>query len=162
MDFGYNLKKLREKYNLNREELAEKLEINIDTLNQYESNQKEPEFKMLSKIKNYFGVSYDDLLKTENKNLNKIAIKIETYMEKRNLEQKVMAKLLGMSPIHLSLVLNGHKNPGSKMIERYYNLPGIPEKEAIQKTKDVICKLWLEDKLDKESTRKLLKILQYK
>ena len=57
-----NLKKLRIEKNLTLRELATVLEMGNSSLSQYESGTRQPDFKTLKKIADYFNVSIDYLL----------------------------------------------------------------------------------------------------
>lgn len=63
--FGKKLEALRKLSNLTRKQLAEMLGINHETLKGYEYGKSEPNFKMLEKIAQHFGVSTDFLLGRE-------------------------------------------------------------------------------------------------
>ncbi|EAC9169120.1 helix-turn-helix transcriptional regulator [Listeria monocytogenes] len=56
------LKKLRENENLTQNQLASKIGITRDTLANYETGRREPDFTTLKNIASYFEVSTDYLL----------------------------------------------------------------------------------------------------
>lgn len=62
MKFGSKLKKLRQEKNISQRELADILEISSSAVGMYESNKRIPNYPILKKISDYFGVSADDLL----------------------------------------------------------------------------------------------------
>lgn len=62
MTFGLRLHSLREDNDISTVELARALHIQPRTLNYYESNEREPDYKTLINIANYFDVSIDYLL----------------------------------------------------------------------------------------------------
>lgn len=62
MSLGEKIKALRESQKLNREELAKKLNISYWALSKYETNEREPDYKTLVLIADYFKVSTDYLL----------------------------------------------------------------------------------------------------
>jgi len=93
--------------------------------------------------------------------MHEITKKIKEYMEERNLNQQEMGKLIGVSKTHMSKIMNGHQDPGSRMTNKYYKLPGIKEREAIEQTKQVIDDLWLSGQIDEPAAKKLVKALQY-
>jgi len=84
---------------------------------------------------------------------------IKKYMNKRNLQQQDMAKLLNISVSHMSKIMNEHQKPGPKIIQAYYNLPGIKEQKIINKTKDLVNTLWINNKIDEEIAKKMINIL---
>lgn len=56
-----NLKVLREQLQLNKKQMAEKLNIDERTYLNYENNKSEPKIETLIEIANYFNVSLDEL-----------------------------------------------------------------------------------------------------
>lgn len=61
-------KLLRKELNLSQEELAEKLGIDVSSINRYEKDKREPEYATLLQIAALFNVSVDYLLGwTENR-----------------------------------------------------------------------------------------------
>lgn len=63
MNFAKNLKELMEKNNVKNSELAKALNIDKSNITYYLKGEKYPNYKTLEKIINFFGCSYDDLLK---------------------------------------------------------------------------------------------------
>lgn len=64
MNFSENLKELRNKVNLSREELADKLNIGKGAIRDWEQGIKQPlKLEILEKLKEVLSCSYDDLLK---------------------------------------------------------------------------------------------------
>ncbi len=67
-EFGMRFKLLRKELNLSQEELAEKLGIDVSSINRYEKDKREPEYATLLQIAALFNVSVDYLLGwTENR-----------------------------------------------------------------------------------------------
>ncbi|AGR08002.1 XRE family transcriptional regulator [Listeria monocytogenes] len=60
--FANMLKKLRKNENLTQDQLASKIGITRDTLANYETGRREPDFTTLKNIASYFEVSTDYLL----------------------------------------------------------------------------------------------------
>lgn len=60
--FGDRLKNLREEANLYQKELGDILNVTSQTISGWEINRTTPDYDMLKKIANYFGVSIDYLL----------------------------------------------------------------------------------------------------
>src|SRR5690554_4038483 len=78
---GNRIEYLREKNNLNQQQLSEKLGISNQTVSSYESGNREPSYGVLLKAADYFGVSTDYLLgRTDLKtpNVDSIAIHKQT------------------------------------------------------------------------------------
>lgn len=63
MNFGNNLKQLREIKQITQQEMSCKLEMTRQAYAKYEQNKREPNFATLEKIKLILNCSYDDLLK---------------------------------------------------------------------------------------------------
>lgn len=61
---------LREKEGLLQKELADKLKLTQQTISLYESDKRDPDYKTLLKIANFFNISIDYLLKNEFAPLN--------------------------------------------------------------------------------------------
>ena len=61
--FGENLIELRKMNGVTRRELANKLDINENTLTGYEKGGREPRYELLIKIADFFGVSVDTLVR---------------------------------------------------------------------------------------------------
>lgn len=93
--------------------------------------------------------------------MHEITKKIKEYMEERNLNQQEMGKLIGVSKSHMSKIMNGHQDPGSRMTDKYYKLPGIKEREAIEQAKRVINDLWVSGQLKESAAKELIRVLQY-
>lgn len=64
------LKKFREKLGLSQTEVANRLEINSQTYNRYETGVNQPNIEMLIKLANFFNISLDDLVGRESNTIN--------------------------------------------------------------------------------------------
>ncbi len=62
MNFGNNLKDLREARNITQSQLAEYLQVSRPTIAGYETKSRQPDFEKLEKIARYFHVSIDYLI----------------------------------------------------------------------------------------------------
>ena len=93
--------------------------------------------------------------------MNEVTKKIKEYMEERELQQQQMAKLLEISIAYMSKLMNGRQSPGKKVINNYYKLPGIKEKEAIERAKQIIDDLWLSGQIDEPAAKELVQALKY-
>lgn len=70
--FGNRLKKLREEFNITQTELAKKFNISPPSISQYEKDVRSPDFNLLVKMADFFGVSTDYLLgRTDIREVNK-------------------------------------------------------------------------------------------
>lgn len=79
MEFGDRIKLLREKHELTQEQLANKVGISRAALAKYEKNNREPDFKTMKHIAEFFDVSIDYLLGRQQK--NEIVIDIKEMLE---------------------------------------------------------------------------------
>lgn len=59
---GYNIRKLRQKYELTQEELANRLGVSRAALGNYEREKREPDIDMLIKMADTFKISIDELV----------------------------------------------------------------------------------------------------
>lgn len=83
MNFGRKLRKLRQKYKLSQQELANEIGLGASTIGQYELNAREPNFERLEKIKEFFNVDYNTLLdnkKSIPSDINKNSIDLRTLI----------------------------------------------------------------------------------
>lgn len=90
--FSYNLKKLRESYHLTQLGLAEKLKVSNGAISKWENCQREPDLSTLKKIKEYFNISYDSLLETNDNSFSSIDDLIDYIIN-----QKVFIEYVGLS-----------------------------------------------------------------
>ncbi len=90
--FSYNLKKLREKHHLTQYGLAEKLKVSNGAISKWENCQREPDLSTLKKIKEYFNISYDSLLETNDNSFSSIDDLIDYIIN-----QKVFIEYVGLS-----------------------------------------------------------------
>ncbi|WP_256972541.1 helix-turn-helix domain-containing protein [Saccharibacillus sp. O23] len=60
--FGSRLKLLRSEKRLTQKDFAKLMNISESAVGMYERDEREPSFKILNQIADYFGVSYDYLL----------------------------------------------------------------------------------------------------
>ena len=90
--FSYNLKKLREKHHLTQHDLAEKLKVSNGAISKWENCQREPDLSTLKKIKEYFNISYDSLLETNDNSFSSIDDLIDYIIN-----QKVFIEYVGLS-----------------------------------------------------------------
>ena len=81
-----NLRKIREKRNINQLKVAMDLEITQESISKYESNKAMPSSTVLIKLANYFNCSVDYLLdRTENPKMN---------IEKQSIEDEKIENLI--------------------------------------------------------------------
>jgi transcriptional regulator with XRE-family HTH domain len=78
-------------------------------------------------------------------------------MKENDINQKQLASLLHITQSHLSKVLNGRKKAGAQLVEKYYNLPGVQEKEKLDRVREVINNLWTDGVIDNNTAKIILK-----
>ena len=81
MSLGSNIKRIRTNRGLTQKELAEKLQVNINTIQNYENGRREPKTKVLENLRKILDVSLseffiDDDPKKEEENINKLKSEI--------------------------------------------------------------------------------------
>lgn len=90
--FSHNLRKLREKNNLSQCELSKMLDVSNGAISKWENCQREPDLSTLKKIKEYFNISYDSLLETNDNSFSSIDDLIDYIIN-----QKVFIEYVGLS-----------------------------------------------------------------
>ncbi|GAB6100399.1 hypothetical protein JCM16358_22780 [Halanaerocella petrolearia] len=75
MGIGKQLRKLRKEENLTQAQLGKKLNLGESTISLYESNKREPDYKTLKKIADFFNVTADYLLGFSSKEEQKDKLK---------------------------------------------------------------------------------------
>lgn len=73
---GENIKKYRKALNISQKDLANKLNMPISTLANYENDHREPNIDVLNKIATALGVTINDIVRNEEKASNKNSIGI--------------------------------------------------------------------------------------
>lgn len=78
-----NLQLLRKENNINQEKLSKYLKVSRNTISQYETGVREPNFETLIKLADYFNVSIDYLLgRTTQRNIENVNNeKLEQYQK---------------------------------------------------------------------------------
>lgn len=86
LNFGLNLKMLREKSGLSQEELANHIGVKSPAISKYEKNQAEPKLEYLAKFCEIFEVTMDELVFGSPTDQNRLTI--ESYKARlRELEE---------------------------------------------------------------------------
>ena len=66
MTFGEKLRQLRQSRYMSQQKLADGLNISQSAIASYENGVREPDFAMIKKIADYFGVSFTSMMPQEN------------------------------------------------------------------------------------------------
>ncbi len=81
--FGDRLRSLRENKNLTQQKVADDLNIKRENLSNYERNKREPDYEMLKKLAEYYGVSRSYILgETDKKHYWELNDKDERSIQK--------------------------------------------------------------------------------
>ncbi|MEK3785710.1 MULTISPECIES: helix-turn-helix domain-containing protein [Paenibacillus] len=88
MNYGTRIAELREELGLKQEELAHTLGITRAALSHYEKNRRKPDFEMLMKLANLFGVSIDYIIgRTTHKNTT-LPSEMQQFIDQLELSDK--------------------------------------------------------------------------
>ena len=88
MNFGDNLKDLREAQHITQSQLAEYLQVSRPTIAGYETKNRQPDFEKLEKIADFFQVSIDFLISgTESAN---VELHMNKQIDENELEHDVI------------------------------------------------------------------------
>lgn len=93
MNIGNNIAVLRKKKGITQEELANELGVSAQAVSKWENNSSCPDVSLLTKIADYFGVSVDALLRTQEDDIADLAEEKEDNVkpdDKKNIVIKIM------------------------------------------------------------------------
>lgn len=93
MNIGNNIAVLRKKKGITQEELANELGVSAQAVSKWENNSSCPDVSLLTKIADYFGVSVDALLRTQEDDIVDLAEEKEDNVkpdDKNNIVIKIM------------------------------------------------------------------------
>lgn len=132
--FSQTLIALRKEKNLTQYSLAEKLGFSRGLIANYEQASREPDFKVLEQIANYFDVTTDYLLgRSKKKNISQdehiehdifmsnISSRLSKILEEKNMTQRKLSELVGVSEVTISRYLNGNRIPKTDIISDIAN-----------------------------------------
>ena len=95
MNFGDNLKDLREARHITQSQLAEYLQVSRPTIAGYETKNRQPDFEKLEKIADFFQVSIDFLISgTESAN---IELHVNKQIDENELDRDVIMAYRNLS-----------------------------------------------------------------
>lgn len=134
MEFSYVLRKLREEKGLSQKDIAEHLGITRQAVAFYELGKREPDYQILRKLADYFGVSIDYLLgRVICKDVNALTIgkNIELIMEGKSIEEfsKDISRKTGtvMFEEVLEIYLKGEKVPNTGTLKILAKYAGVKD-----------------------------------
>lgn len=91
-NFGTRLKKLRQEMRFSQEEMAEKLDVCLNTYRNYEQNKTSPPYDTLCKMRSIFGVTTDYLLTGKDDNeLTRVDLRLVDLSQE---EKRKLIKIL--------------------------------------------------------------------
>lgn len=93
MNIGNNIAVLRKKKGITQEELSNELGVSAQAVSKWENNSSCPDVSLLTKIADYFGVSVDALLRTQEDDIVDLAEEKEDNVkpdDKKNIVIKIM------------------------------------------------------------------------
>lgn len=97
MKYGDRIAYLREQNNLTQQQLADKIGITRASLSHYEKNRREPDYKTLEKLADFFEVSIDYLLgRTDNPTTNSNTLPELTAKDEKDIAKKLESILESM------------------------------------------------------------------
>lgn len=118
-----NIRQLRKEHSLTQMELAKKLGVSTSAIGMYEQGRREPDFKILTKMAEIFGVSTDNLLgvylkdSDKPKDINDIIMGMKEYLLKQKglifngveLEDREIDKIIDALKVGIMLAIEKDK-----------------------------------------------------
>ena len=101
MDFGLTIASLREDADLTQEQLAKSIGISRAALSHYEKSRREPDYKTLVKIANYFNVTTDYILGNSHLKRGRLVTEdeLKTFIPPHVLEKRKIKALVEESEL---------------------------------------------------------------
>lgn len=123
------IRELRKEKNMTLKQLSEKLGIASNTLSQYETGKREPQFGLMQELANYFNVSLDYLTNATDKrdyqiNDDNDAIKLIKQINDGDLSTSQISKST-FTDLYIWLVLNYEKFKSGNEFEKYNNIASL-------------------------------------
>lgn len=126
MDLGSTIKKIRTKYGLSQDQMAEKLHVTRQTVSNWENNKHYPDLATLIRISEDFAVPLDDMVKSDEEYVR------ETDKVRRKLN-KLQKVLLGLGAFLLATLIG----LTGLFLFLHSAYQGTPNDERIQSDTDV-------------------------
>lgn len=134
MDFSRMLKQLREEKSLSQKDIAEYLGLTRQAVASYELAKREPDYDVLKKLADYFGVSVDYLLgRVKCKDVNAITVGRNIDLIRGNMTYKEMSESISKKmgtiifPEMLELYARGERMPFSATLKIIAKYAGVRE-----------------------------------
>ncbi len=105
MNFGEQIKSIRQKEKLTQEQFAVKLNVSRQAVSNWENNKNLPDIGMLILISDVFQISLDYLIKGDNKMNNMTEKVIKDGSETRKAKYNMVCSLIGSFLILIGIIL---------------------------------------------------------
>lgn len=154
------IRELRKEKNMTLKQLSEKLDIASNTLSQYETGKREPQFGLMQELANYFNVSLDYLTNVTDKrdyqiNNDNDAINLIKQIYDGDLSTSQISKST-FTDLYIWLVLNYEKFKSGNEFEKYNSVASLLL--HIFETDNIALKEYT--KLRKDTERKIDEIIE--
>lgn len=105
MDFGEQIKSIRQKENLTQEQFAMKLNVSRQAVSNWENNKNLPDIGMLIRMSDIFQISLDFLIKGENEMNNMTKKIMKDGSETRKARYHMICAIIGGVLILIGIIL---------------------------------------------------------
>lgn len=122
---GEKIAEQRKKLGLSQEELAEKLNISQKSISKYELGDRKPQYKVLVRMAEYFGVTTDYLLELEGEGNTMLGNRITELRKACDMSQKELGEKLGVSASAIGMYEQGRREPNKAMMIAIAKLFGV-------------------------------------
>lgn len=122
---GEKIAEQRKKLGLSQEELAEKLNISQKSISKYELGNRKPQYKVLVRMAEYFGVTTDYLLELDGGGNVMLGKRITELRKACDMSQKELGEKLGLSASAIGMYEQGRREPGNAMLIAMEKLFGV-------------------------------------
>ena len=118
------IKELRQERNMTQADLAKVIGVATNTISQYETGRRMPDYAVLSALADFFGVTIDAILGREeevereaDQRHFRYDDRLRELCESRGLDEYRLAKASGIPPAKIKQYINGEKIPGLPSLE---------------------------------------------
>nr|DAH48472.1 MAG TPA: Repressor protein CI [Caudoviricetes sp.] len=122
---GKRIAEQRKKLGLSQEELAEKLNISQKSISKYELGDRKPQYKVLVRMAEYFGVTTDYLLELDGDGNAMLGKRIAELRKACDMSQKELGEKLGLSASAIGMYEQGRRDPSNAMLIGMEKLFGV-------------------------------------
>ena len=95
MDFGEQIKRIRQQENLTQEQFAERLNVSRQAVSNWENNKNLPDIGMLIRMSDVFQISLDQLIKGDSQMNNMTCKVIKDGSETRRARFNMITSIVG-------------------------------------------------------------------